>query len=284
MKFLLHVIVILNFWIPVALGYNLVFGKGKIFHFGPLGVWAGTAYALYVTMMATGSYPLGIVAAIAMSVLLSLLFAWLALRLEPDAMGVMSIAVHLMFLAIILNWTDVTRGALGIPGIPRMPILGTLEGFAMVTSMVSVLCVGAFYWLEKTAFSRQVTALAEHEWYAKSLGINRAKVYIWSFLILGFSSLIPSLFSPQYLHFLHPHDYNFPAFVFLIMIVVAGKPGSMWGGVISTVLLVVLREGLRFVPMSATVLGPVRLLLFGLILFVAVWYRRDTLFPKQRSI
>lgn len=284
MKFLLHIIIVLNFWIPVVLGYNLVFGKGKIFHFGPLGVWAGTAYALYLTLMATDSYLLGLLAAVAMSAVLSAVFAWLALRLEPDAMGVMSIAVHLMFIAIILNWTDVTRGALGVPGIPRMPMLGSLEVFAAVTTVVSLLSVAVFYRLEKTAFTRQVSALAEHEWYAKSLGINRTKVYLWSFLILGFSTLVPSLFSPQYLHILHPQDYNFPAFVFLVMVVVAGKPGSLWGGVISTVLLVMLREGLRFVPLSAAVLGPVRLLMFGLILFVAVWYRRDTLFPKQRSI
>lgn len=34
----------------------------------------------------------------------------------------------------------------------------------------------------------------------------------------------------------------------------------------------------------AEVLGPVRLLLFGILLLAAVWYRRDTVFPSKRMI
>lgn len=68
------------------------------------------------------------------------------------------------------------------------------------------------------------------------------------------------------------------------MIVVAGKPGSVLGVTLSTILLVLLRESLRFLPLDPTMIGPVRLLLFGLILFAAVWVRRDSLFPQQRTV
>ena len=68
------------------------------------------------------------------------------------------------------------------------------------------------------------------------------------------------------------------------MAVVAGKPGSVLGVTFSTVLLVLLKEGLRFLPLPTAVLGPVRLLLFGIILLVAVYVRRDTLFPQQRTV
>ncbi|PIR52818.1 hypothetical protein COU76_04710 [Candidatus Peregrinibacteria bacterium CG10_big_fil_rev_8_21_14_0_10_49_10] len=68
------------------------------------------------------------------------------------------------------------------------------------------------------------------------------------------------------------------------MVIVAGKPGSVPGVTLASILLISLKEALRFVPLSPAVLGPVRLILFGLILFGAVWWRRDTLFPQEREI
>ncbi len=68
------------------------------------------------------------------------------------------------------------------------------------------------------------------------------------------------------------------------MIIVAGKPGSVLGVTLSTILLILLKEGLRFVSLAPSILGPVRLILFGMILLAVVYWRRDTLFPKQRSI
>ena len=217
-------------------------------------------------------------------VIASAFFAWLSLRLEPDGLGVMSIAVHLAMLSVVLNWNSLTRGALGIPRIPRLPFLDSVASFALMGVVISILVFWAVWMLDRSSFGRQLSALAEHEWHAMSLGINRSFIHLVAFLIAGFGATISSFIFPQYLTILHPNEFQFPVFVFYIMIVVAGKPGSVLGVTISTVLLVILREALRFVPLAPAVLGPVRVILFGLILFVAVWHRRDTLFPQQRSI
>lgn len=284
MDFILHIIISIGHWIPTVLGYNLVFGKGKIFHFGPLGVAAFTAYAMFLTLIHTQSYTLALVAGIAMSACASVVFAWLALRLKPDAMGVMSLAVHLAALAVILNWSSLTRGALGVPRIPRLPFLENMWAYAAFTTCIAVAAFVFYLKLDRSSFGRQVSALAEHEWHAKSLGINRAKIYIVSFLILGFSHVLGTFMSTPYLRFMHPNDFGYPVFIFLVMIVVAGKPGSVKGVTLAAILLVILKEALRFVPLAPSVLGPVRLMLFGFILFAAVWWRRDDLFPKQRSV
>jgi branched-chain amino acid transport system permease protein len=284
MDYVLHTLIIANFFIPVVLGYNLLFGRGKVFHFGAVGTWAAVGYAITITLVSTGSGFLALGAGLAMAIVASAVLAWLSFRLEPDGFGVMTIAVHLVVLAVILNWNSLTRGALGIPGVPQLSFMKSIEVFALVTTMVSLLWIGLFAWIQCGAFGRKIDALAEHEWHAKSLGISRIRVHFWAFILLGISTVASVFFQPQYLRILHPNDFQFPSFVFLMMIIVAGKPGSLWGGVLSTFLLVFLREGLRFVPLAPSVLGPVRLILFGLILFIAVYVRRDTLFPKQRSI
>jgi branched-chain amino acid transport system permease protein len=284
MDFFWHVLFLIANWIPTVLSYNLIFGKGKILHFGPLGVVIVSAYGTFVVLGWTGSYLLGILAGFVAALIIASLFAWLSLRLEPDGLGIMSIAVHLMLLAIVLNWTSVTRGALGIPRIPRLPILDTLPEMAVMMTIIAILWIAFMWWIDRGSIGRKIAALAEHEWHAKALGVSRMRITFFVFFLSAVAATIVTTTYVPYLRLLHPNDYLFPSLILYVMFVVAGKPGSVFGVSAALALLLTLKEALRFVPLSAAVLGPVRLILFGLILFGAVWWRRDSLFPPQRSV
>src|SRR3989344_4427114 len=105
MSFFIHIVILACLTLIPALGYNMVFGKGKILHFGQEGIALIATYSLWALIVVKGfSYPSALAASVAATVLIALLFAWLSLRLEPDGFGVLSIAVHLMVLAIVLNW------------------------------------------------------------------------------------------------------------------------------------------------------------------------------------
>lgn len=284
MNFFFHIVALAGCLLPGNITYNLVFGRGKIFHFGPIGVAMLVAYVLVLTLQASGSFLIAFMAALLAACVVSLLFAWLALRLAPDALGVMSIAVHLSLLAVVLNWNSLTRGALGIPRIPRLPFLDSVLAFAVAGVLVSVLCVLAVRKLNGGPFGRRIAALAEHTWYAKSLGIDQTVAYVVAFLVAAAGITLSEFLFVQYITLLHPNDYGFPMLVFTIIIVVAGNPGSVLGVATSTVLLVLLKEAIRFVPLAPGLVGPVRLILFGLILFIALWIRRDTVFPHERKL
>lgn len=285
MQFFLHVVSLTALSIPSILGYNLVFGKAKIFHFGPLTSSLVAAYGTFVplSMFGYGWLPSLCIGA-ALTAVTALLFAWLSLRLEPDGFGVLSLAAHLAMLAVALNWTSLTRGALGIPRIPRMEILATPGRFALVSAIVAALWVVALVILDRSALGRRLAALSEHSWHAQSVGISRRNAHIVVFLIAGLGALITNALYPQLVYLLHPSDFGFPFFIFFVMIIVAGKPGSVLGCTLATILLTALREGIRFLPLAPGLVGPVRLAVFGVILLAAVWWRRDVLFPKQRSV
>lgn len=284
MSFLLHLLTVIAITLPAQIGYTFVFGRGKILHFGIIGPSIVAAYGIFLTLNATGSFTLGLGMGLLLALLSSLFFAWLSFRLEPDGLGIMSIAVHLMIFTIVLNWTSLTRGALGLPQIPRLPWIDTPETFALCTTLIACLWILFFLWLDRTPLARQMSALAEGEWFALSMGISRVRAHLVAFVILGLTLVSDNFFIPQYYHLLYPSDYYFPAFVSVMMITVAGKPGSTIGAVLATILLTLLREGLRFLPLPTEFLGPLRLMLFGAILLAAVWIQRDTLFPKKRTI
>lgn len=284
MDFLLHLLATISMTLFAVLGYNLIFGRTKILFFGQLALSLMASYGIFLTLRATGSYPLAIVVgAIAVS-LLALLFAWLSLRLESDAFGVMSIAVHLITLNVILNWSSLTRGALGVPSIPRMSGLDTPLAFAIVTFFTAALWMLCLWMLDRGTIGRRLRALAEQPQQAQATGISRTQLHVIIFLLAGMGSLLTNIFYPQYIHLLHPSDFAFIFVPVFVMYVVAGKPGSVPGVILATVLLVLLREGMRFLPLPPSSLGALRHIFFGLILWLAVWFRRDTLFPKPRSV
>lgn len=284
-SFLLHIFIVGCVRLFACLGYNLVLGKTKILFFGPVGFLIPAFYVLWVLVALHSVNPLvAIVLSILATALTAAVFAKLSLRMTEDSFGVMSIALHLILLAIVLNWQSVTRGALGIPKIPRLFLPESIEGFAVAIGIGAFLWALLVWWIDRGPLGRQMEALSEHPWHAESLGVSKASVHFLVFLIAGIGTFLNALFYAPYVRIVTPQDFQFVTVVLYVTIVVAGGPGSFWGTVASSFLLTLLGEGLRFVDLPATLVGPVRLLMFGLILFFAVWFRRDSLFPKRRSI
>lgn len=285
MQFLYHIIASASLFLFPILGYNLVFGRGKILHFGQEAQSIVAVYTMWVLVMQYNhSLWFSFVAMLLISIVISLMLALLSLRLEPDGLGVMSIALHLMFLAVVLNWQSVTRGALGIPRIPRAPFPADPLLFAGMAFALSMLWLFVLYRIERGRVGRALAALSEHTWHAEALGIRKAYIHGLVFILSGIGSCLSSLFAAPFYYLLTPTTYGFPAMIFMVVCVVAGGPGNVWGVTASTFGLIFIREGIRFVSLPPDLVGPVRLLLFGVILFIGVWYRRDSLFPKQRSV
>ncbi len=159
MNFFLHIVAIIAMGAPNILGFNMLFGRGKIFHFGPLGVSIVAAYTTFLITMATGSYLIGILSGLVTTLLVSSFFAWLSLRLDTDGFGVMSIAVHLGLLAVVLNWSSVTRGALGIPRVPRFSFLDSTLDFALFSTVVAAVWMYILWRIDQGPFGRKLIAL-----------------------------------------------------------------------------------------------------------------------------
>jgi len=285
MNYFLHIFIIFCMYIPPALGFNLVFGKGKLLHFGQVALGIAGVYGMWAPFMLFGvpffvSLAIGAVCVL----LMALILAWLSFRLDTDGLGVMSIALHLAMLAIVLNSDSLTRGALGIPGIPRPHVLQSLPAYALLCAMIAAGWIIFILFLERGTFGRALQALAENPWHAEGLGVSRRRVHTIAFMVSALGALITNILFAPYIALLSPSDYGFPAMILYVMMVVAGGPGRVWGVVLSTFCLIFLHEGLRFLSLPAEMIGPMRLLTFGIILLVAVCLRRDTLFPAERTV
>ena len=84
--------------------------------------------------------------------------------------------------------------------------------------------------------------------------------------------------------YIDPSSFAINEMVFVLTIVVVGRPGSFWGVTLSTLFFVLFPEALRFLDIPSEILGPTRQMLYASILFIVVFWNRRILFPQKREI
>lgn len=264
-------------------------GLGRLFNLAHVAVYGIGAYttALLEVNYQIGFFP-ALGASMAVCGVFSLLLGAISLRLSEEYFAIGTIAFSAIVLSLLVNWKSLTRGVLGIPGIPR-PRLGGGELIENEPFTVLVVCVAGavlflLYWLAQSKLARDLAAQAENEWAALALGKNTVRARNTSFVLSSiFAGAAGSLYS-YYITFIDPSSFQLPEMIFLLSAVVLGGPHSFWGVTGSTVFLVLLPEALRFVALDPGILGPMRQLIYGALLFVVVYLRGESLFPAERRV
>jgi branched-chain amino acid transport system permease protein len=282
--------VLLGIYLILAQSFNLVFGVGGLFNLAHVATYAIGAYttALLSTELGVGVWQCLLASAL-LSGLLALLIGAISLRLATDYFAIGSLAFSAVVSALLVNWRSLTRGVLGIPGIPRPEWGGVdfnrVENFLYFTMVIAAVCMVCMWLLFRSSFARSLKASAQSDVAAQSLGRDVARLRIWAFFLSSaFAGIAGALFA-YYLNYIDPSSFSLSEMVLVLTIVVVGRPGSYWGVAASTFLLVVLLpEGLRFLPLEPSVLGPLRQFLHALLLFVVVYLNRARLFPVERMI
>ena len=289
MEYVIHLGILVGIYLILAQSFNLTFGLGKMFNLAHIAVYAIGAYT--TALMSTDhGYSIWycLPASMITSAVFALLIGAISLKLSHDYFAIGTLAFSSVVTAVLINWKSLTRGVLGIPGIPR-PEIAPFDFYTNSNFLVLVYILVAYVYLSlyivfHSRFARQLRALSEFPQAAASLGVNIKTVRNLSFMISSmFAGLAGALFS-YYINYIDPTSFGLQEMVFVLSIAIVGKPGSFWGVSLAAVFLVLLPEPLRFIEMSPSILGPMRQMLYALILFGVVYWKRNTLFPPERTI
>ena len=118
----------INIYVMLVLSANLPVGMANLLTmcqaaFYGIGAYIGT----YVLMQF--NLPFLLVAAIVMAVvgMFSLLVSFASVKLKGDYFILATLGFQMIVYTILYNWTDVTRGPYGIPGIPSIKLFGVIS-------------------------------------------------------------------------------------------------------------------------------------------------------------
>jgi branched-chain amino acid transport system permease protein len=273
----------------LAQSLNLTFGLGRLFNLAHVASYSLGAYA--TAILSTdwqASFWVCITVSMLISGLFSLTLGAIALRLSTDYFAIGTLAFSSVVCAILINWKDFTRGVLGIPGIPRPELFGIdfyqNVNFLLLITIFAFLINIIFYILQRGQFGRTLRALAEFEHAASSLGKDTRTVRTLSFVVSSAAAGLAGSFFAYYMNYIDPSSFSLAEMVFILTVVIVGQPGSFFGAIGASILLLLIPEVLRFIEISPAHLGPTRQLLYATILFHIVWIKRDSLFPQQRQV
>jgi branched-chain amino acid transport system permease protein len=273
----------------LAQSLNLTFGLGRLFNLAHVASYALGAYATAL-LSTDGEFSFWICILVSMLItgLFALALGVIALRLSTDYFAIGTLAFSSVVAAILINWKSVTRGVLGIPGIPRPELFGIdfyqNVNFLLLIAFFAALANVFFYILQRGPFGRTLRALAEYEHAAASLGNDTRKIRTLAFVFSSSAAGLAGSFFAYYMNYIDPSSFSLSEMVFILTVVIVGQPGSFFGVIGASISLLLIPELLRFIEIPPAQLGPARQLLYAAILFTIVWIKRDSLFPQQRQV
>jgi branched-chain amino acid transport system permease protein len=283
----IHLLVIATIYGILAVSLNMVVGATGLFNLGHAAFYGIGAYTSALLAKAGLPWLLAMLAGVLLAGFVAFIVGIPTLRLVGDYLAVVTMGLGEIARAVFKNWLPVTRGPMGLPGIPHASLFGFKFDTAGKFLLLGVVCLLLVYIVAErllhSPFGRVLKGIREDEAAAQALGKNVYRFKMW-ILIIGsaMAGLAGSLFA-HYISFIDPGSFVMWLTFFIFLIIVLGGLGNNLGAVVVTVVFVALREGLRFVSLPGW-LNPAALqqVLFGVLLIVATIFVPRGLIPERK--
>jgi branched-chain amino acid transport system permease protein len=287
-QYILHILINISIYAILAVSFDLVLGYAGLFSVAHAAFYGMGAYVAALAALHLGTpFLLNLLMAAVFCAAAGALLAIPAIRVGGDYLVIASFGFLTIIFTIMLNWTDVTAGALGLRGIPQPSLFGwhvrTLPQYALLYVIIAALLVAAAWWLATSPFGRALKAIRENQLAAASLGKNAVYFKTWVFAVAGAMAGVAGGMYAHYVTFVGPFAFTMDVSVMLFAMVILGCTGTIIGPLLGAILLVLLPESLRFLMVPAQLQGPVRQMAYGLLLVVFMFVRPDGLYGIFRD-
>ncbi len=187
-----------------------------------------------------------------------------ALRLKGDYLAIITLGFGEIIRVVLTNIDSVlgfkfTYGAAGLKRIPK------ISSFTLVFICVVITCM-VIHMVMKSRHGRAILSIRENEIAAESCGVNVTYYKVMAFVMSAFFSGIAGCLYGGYLGSLYPSTFKFMKSIEILVMVVLGGMGSMFGSILSASVLTILPELLRSV-------ADYRMVAYSLLLVVMMIFR-----------
>jgi branched-chain amino acid transport system permease protein len=250
----------------------------------------------------TLSFWLALPLAACVAAFFGMLFGIPTLRLRGDYLAIVTLGFGEIVPIIARNWTGLTNGAAGMNGVQAPRLFGQSFGvsatpYYYVAIALVIFLVFVSIRLRDSRIGRAWMAIREDEVAASTMGVNLVNLKLLAFGIgAGFAGFT-GVFYVAKLQTATPEMFGFPVSAMVLVMVVLGGMGSVWGVVVGAAILQLLQswwlesltgwihsfgeltgiEWFKTVDLVQSIE-----LIFGIILVVMMLFRREGLIPARK--
>lgn len=267
----LHTCILIGIYILLALALNIVTGycgQLSVGHAAFYGIGAYTAALLSVNLGLP--FILTFFAAAILSAFFGLLLGLPTLRLKGAYLVIATIGFGEIVRQILVNWISLTRGPMGITGIPYPNmVLGidfsSKQNYYYLILLIVVITLILMYMVTRSRTGRAWIAIRENQIAAEVMGIHLAKYKLIAFVISAFVAGYAGALYVHYVNFVSPDSFVLAESITMVITVIVGGMGTLIGPIIGAISIHYLLEALRDI-------GQWRMVVYGLLLFFSAIY------------
>jgi len=275
--YLVHLFILVGIYFILAVSLQLAVGFAGLLNLGHIAFYAIGAYTS--ALLALAGYPFWFcfLAAGVVAMIFGFLLSIPTAKLKGDYLALATMGFSFVVYAVALNWTGLTKGPLGLPGIPKPNLFGfdfsANSNFLILTLIIGLLTYLLINRIVSSPFGKVLEAVRDDELAAKVLGKNTFKIKSCALGISAFFAGIAGSLYASYITFIDPSSFTVMQLVPVLAIVIIGGLGSLEGTIIASVILILLPEPLRFIGFPSSIVGPARQIIYALLLLLILIYK-----------
>lgn len=253
-----------------AISLTLIAGTVGLISIGHAALLAIGAYASALMTIAGLPVALGLVLAAAATALIGTALAYPAFRLRGHYVAIGTLAIGEIVALVILNWTSVTNGSMGVFGIPPLTLFG-VDFFQTDRAYWLVLVLVVVFALLQTRLlsshlGRTWRAIREDTVAAETYGVSSNHYKGLAFGVAGFTAGLAGAITAHQFSYINFDTFNLLTSILILTIVILGGLGNVTGAILAAVLVAGLPELFR-------VLAEYRMLFYGVALLLLIRFR-----------
>jgi branched-chain amino acid transport system permease protein len=233
-------------WAVAALALNVLVGYAGLVSLGHAGLLAMTGYTAGLLLQAGYGHIAAALAAIAVTVAASAVFAVLALRSTGIGFLMITLALGQIVWGVAYRWASLTHGDNGVNLTSRPALFGIAlaspEAFYYATLLFFLLAVLSMRLFVRSPFGASVRGTRDQARRMTALGYNVWLIRFLAFLLSGFWSGVAGLLYVYYHQFIAPPIASLQASAEILLMVISGGTATLLGPIAGAAIVVIMKN------------------------------------------
>ncbi len=287
MDYFIYMVIIINIFIILTISQNLLVGFTGLFSVCQAAFYGIGAYiAALLAIWLTNNLLAALLAAMIVAGILGAIISLPSIRLKGDYFLIASIGFQMVMFSIFLNWKAVTRGPMGLYGLPRPQLFGftfiSPYSFLVLSFGLLLACFFLSRRIAQSPFGLVLKGVRDDETAVEALGKNVIwfKIAIFAFSA-AWAAVAGTLFA-FYTTSVDPFSFTLEESVFILTLAIVGGTGNLRGSVVGAIILISIPELLKFIQIPDAVAAQTRQILYGLLLILFMRFRSQGLIGEYR--
>ena len=285
MEYLAHTLNLAFVFVLLTVSLNLILGYGGMASMAHAAFFCIGGYLSAIITMHWGfNFLVGIGIAIIVTAAVGGALAAPFIRVHEEYLILFTIAFQMVVFLLMLSLPGITGGDSGIFGVPGPRLFGLAPQGPIYFLPFMVVFVLMVYFVAlkvtQSPFGRVLKGIREDEKSVISLGKDVKKFKVIIFMVgTGIAAGAGGIFA-HYSQFINPSIGTLDESILIIAMVVLGGTANLWGSAVGAFLLILIPEGLTFLPGASDLIVPLRSFIYGLLLILFMRFRPEGLIPE----